>query len=342
MSRRPIQHVIGDQGVAEISRILSNAGWACENVRADYGEDLICQTTHNGLVDPHRILVQIKSTRRRILNKNSRLRIAKDTLLKWLSDSNLVIVCLWSISEKVALYQNPSDQFGLFDIDLSDKRFFDLLMPASNVLNENVAEVIAWRSRLRNINRHFLETKNNLDYLHSGQFDHEEEYSEAKKELQQNLTAITIKFLMHIGLIIDHEGHLVVDTRAFLYEILYFGAVAKRKHELKKLRMEFHEVLLLVIMLRAGRTVPGVGFPSALLEMALRFYSEYLVDIVRKNPIVNSKKISSPSNVRRQITALAKRLWLIGSQLAPEQVSRVIANEDMFTLGARRRAGNSP
>src|SRR5215475_5345392 len=99
MPRRPIQHKIADQGVAEIARILTNAGWACERVQTDYGEDLLCQTSYDGFVDPHRILVQVKSTQRRLSRNIQKIRIKKDTLIKWLSDSNLVIICLWSLAD---------------------------------------------------------------------------------------------------------------------------------------------------------------------------------------------------------------------------------------------------
>jgi hypothetical protein len=126
MSKRPAQHKIGDQGLAEVTRILANAGWACESVKADYGEDLLCQTDHEGFVDPHRILVQVKSTRNKLGRSNQKIKIKKDTLIKWLSDSNLVVICLWSTLDKSALYLIPNDKYSLYKIDLSPKPNFSI------------------------------------------------------------------------------------------------------------------------------------------------------------------------------------------------------------------------
>jgi hypothetical protein len=103
MPNRPEQHEIADQGVAGVARVLADAGWACEVVRSDYGEDLICQTSYRGTVDPHRILVQVKSTKRRITNSGLKIKIKKNTLLKWLLDANLVVVCFWSVPDEISV-----------------------------------------------------------------------------------------------------------------------------------------------------------------------------------------------------------------------------------------------
>src|ERR1700738_4316969 len=113
MPKRPQQHISGEQGLAEVVRILSNSGWACDVVRADYGEDLICQTSLDGNVDAHRILIQVKSTVRLPPKGGYTLTIKKDTIVKWLSDPNLVVVCLWCSSTRTALYTIPAQQFSL-------------------------------------------------------------------------------------------------------------------------------------------------------------------------------------------------------------------------------------
>jgi Domain of unknown function (DUF4365) len=329
MPKRPKQHISADQGVAEIARILSDAGWACESVQADYGEDLICQTAHEGAVDPHRILVQVKSTRRKLTTRNAYLLINRGTLLKWLSDSNLVVVCLWSVADKSALYVIPSDHLGLFRVDLSREKSFRLEMPLKNRLDQRAANEIAWRSRFRNINRHFLERKSILENLQRDKSQTKAEFERSKFELQQDIGSVLIKFLVYIGLVRLNDNHVTVDTRAYLHEMLHFGAVAKQRHELKKIKLKLEAIFLLVILLRASRTVPKVGFPIPLVEAAAKFYLSHILETIRKHGYGKATKQPSQKRLRDQVTSLARRLWILGSKFSPQQIAGLVGSDNI-------------
>lgn len=332
MAKRTTQHKVSDRGVAEVSRILANAGWACDPIKSDYGEDLVCQTSHDGSVDPFRILVQVKSTERKISRSNIALSIKKDTLIKWLSDANLVILVLWFIPDKTALFLIPADEFGLYDVDLSSQQNFRLVFSRDKILTEKSADVLAWRSRLRNINRHFLETKSHLDYLIPDAVGGEEELKMERDAIQKNIFSIVTKFLIYIGLVKEDRNRIAVDTHSFIYELMHLGAVATNKPELKGLRLDFNEIIFTVILLRASRTVPGVGFPAPLLDEAFRYYSRYLFERVRSDP--SWKAPLSRRKFEMHIISLAKRLWMIGSTFSPEEISRMIVSDAFSPFAA--------
>lgn len=329
MAKRTIQHRISDQGVAEVSRILTNAGWACDAVKSDYGEDLVCQTSYDGSVDPFRILVQVKSTQKKPGRLGISLSIKRDSLIKWLSDTNLVILILWSVRTKMALYLVPDDKFSLYDIDLSNQKKFNLVFSTDKILTDESANALAWRSRFRNINRHFLETKSQLDYLSS-----EEESEKEAEAIQKNIFSIVTKFLIYIGLVKEENHRISIDTHAFVYELMHLGgAIARNKPELKNLKLDFKQIMLMVILLRASRTIPKTGFPVPLLDESVRYYSNYIFERVRADP--SWKSPLSRRKFEAYVTSLAKRLRMFGSVFPAEQVAKMIATNALSALSPK-------
>ena len=329
MANRPEQHEIADEGVAEVGRILTKAGWACERVQADYGEDLICQTSFKQTVDLHRILIQVKSTNKKFSRTPPKIRIKRNTILKWLSDSNLVIVCFWSIEDKKALYQIPSDQFQLYDVDLAAQPYYATEFSFDNVLTEKAVHLLAWKARLRSINLHFLERKNEIDCLARDQFSSNEEYEIAITQLQKNLFAVGLKFLFYIGLVETNGPNISIDKRSCINELLRLGerATATNKLEIKKLKLRFDAIIILVILMRAGRAIPEVGFPQALVENSVRIFTVYLILRIRAgDPSVRS---FSDARIKRTFVSMARRLWMFGSTLSPDEIDTFVESNKL-------------
>jgi hypothetical protein len=330
MAKRPIQHKISDQGVAEVSRILTNAGWACDSVKSDYGEDLVCQTSHQESVDPFRILVQVKSTQKKLGRSGISISIKKESLIKWLSDANLVIIVLWSVKDKTAMYLVPHDEFGLYNVDLSSQEQFSVVFSPHKILTQESADNLAWRSRFRNINRHFLETKSHLDYLTLDIASSKDETKKKREVIQKNIFSIITKFLIYIGLIKEAHNRITLDTRSFIYELMHLGAAAGNKPDLKDLKLDFNQIIFMVILLRASRTVPNIGFPAPLLEEAVHYYSDYIFQGVKVDPAW--KNPPSRRKFETLIISLAKRLWMFGSKFSAEQIAGLIVADDLSFL----------
>lgn len=342
MPKRPAQHTIADQGVAEVSRILSRARWACDAVKSDYGEDLICQTEHKGFIDPHRILIQVKSTSRRLSTNNARISIAKATLVKWLSDSNIVVICIWFRANNICLYEIPALRFNLYDVDLSAAQTFNLDFSLENILNSNAADAIAWQSRIRNINRHFLETQSFLDDLNPGVYDSKDEYLRDQKEAQQGLFSITTKFLMYLDLIRAKSGFLILDTAALVFEPLYLGAMAPKKEGIAELKLNFDEIILMIILLRARRIMPEGGVPSRLLDASIDYYRNAVHAMAEQRGLLLPREPASKKKFEREVETMARKMWAAGSQLDEESVLKAIESQSLDSLspGKKSRLGD--
>jgi hypothetical protein len=81
--------VIADIAINHVEAVLLSKGWAVERIERDYGEDLLVQSTHAGIVDPFKILIQVKGSR-----AAPRRTIAFDMfhLWRWRNNSELVVL----------------------------------------------------------------------------------------------------------------------------------------------------------------------------------------------------------------------------------------------------------
>jgi hypothetical protein len=115
MPRRPANHIVADQAVADVSRVWLDCGCACDRVESDYGEDLIVQPVQNEVVDPFRILVQVKGTtslaRYQRKDSNYTVSVPKETLYKWSRSSDLTVIVLWDARRAVGVWASPADDF---------------------------------------------------------------------------------------------------------------------------------------------------------------------------------------------------------------------------------------
>jgi hypothetical protein len=182
-----------------------------------------------------------------------------------------------------------------------------------------------------------LETKSYLDYLTPRIGDHKIEFEKEKNAIQKNIFSIVTKFLIYIGLVKEVRNRITLDTNSFIFELMHLGAVASNKPKLKGLKLDFNQIIFMVILLRASRTVPKVGFPAPLLDEAVRYYSGYLFEIVRADP--SWKTPLSTRKFEAHVISLAKRLWTFGSVFSPEQIAKMIVAGGLSALhqpGKRR------
>jgi Domain of unknown function (DUF4365) len=311
MARRTEHHVTGDIGVAEVSRILSAVSWACERVASDYGEDLICQIGHNGIVDSHRILVQVKTTKHGFRQRRS-VSVKKGTMLKWLRDANLVVVVMWSLADKKAYFILPSEEYSAYDFDDEEtERNFSTKFEGHRILNDLSAERIAWLSRIRNLNRNFLEIRNLRDTAHRGDFDTQREFKLYKNALGRKLTSLIVQFLKYIDILQGEREPYRLNTHAFREENMRFGEelfyACKNIEVCEKLSLSLSEILALVILRRAQRSIPGIAFPPALIDDSYRFYSLQIKELTK-------------GLGEKNVVGLAKRLWVAGAKVHSKRI----------------------
>ena len=97
---RPPGHIVGDLAVVELHRIFGAAGWTCNDIIKDYGEDILIRIFNNGHVTPYQFYVQSKSSGNSVHNTIKRgdifsVQIKRARLEMWLKLENILLITFY-------------------------------------------------------------------------------------------------------------------------------------------------------------------------------------------------------------------------------------------------------
>ena len=151
MPHRPDSHIVSDKALHSVMDICIQCGWACEPVHKDYGEDILVQTSYNGIVDHSRIWIQVKGTRN--LNKHYSkkygysMKVSLDHALKWVRSADLVVVVLWDVEKNYGLWSLPKDCVNEWDWYLLKTEKSRLIFSENSLFDLENALKIGWIAR---------------------------------------------------------------------------------------------------------------------------------------------------------------------------------------------------
>jgi Domain of unknown function (DUF4365) len=152
MPRRPDSHVVADLALNRVANICSECGWACETVHKDYGDDLLVQTNHFGLVDYNKIWIQVKGTRdiSKMLSQKSgySISVSLDHAFKWARSMDLVVVVLWDVEKDFGLWTLPKDGLDEWNWRNQKSQKIKLLFNKNSLFDAKQAKMIAWLARI--------------------------------------------------------------------------------------------------------------------------------------------------------------------------------------------------
>jgi hypothetical protein len=290
--QRPVSHVTGDLGLANVTRALVAAGWACDRVISDYGEDLVVQTTLNGVVDTFRTLVQVKTSRSIHASKGVAVwRVTREHALRWVRNAEPVLLVLWDLEHSEGRYAIPGEQFVEYDLLTSTTSTVAIRLPVHASLSVEELARVAWSLRLMYFRTRILSAQQR-------DADHEMEH-------EQHLARVC-KYKSAVGTVVFE----LLCTFGFVTRRGLSGAVRKRFHICKRnLTRDFYaqsltsedrvhlerEAVLLVVIAQI-QEIAGVGVPTAVaLEIAPRLL--FLLKGGAK-PAANSAVQPTPTAVR--------------------------------------------
>lgn len=166
MPQRPGQHVTADRAAQAIEHIFTDCGFACDILSHDYGEDIVVQTMHKGVIDPFRLLIQSKGTRNiaRYFRKTDHVYIVPVSIghaLKWARSSDLVVVVLWDITQKAGVWTVPKEQVDQWSMYLLQTRSARLEFRPDAKFTRQAARQLVWRARIE----HYSHLLNRARYL---------------------------------------------------------------------------------------------------------------------------------------------------------------------------------
>lgn len=120
------------------------------------------------IVDPFRILLQVKSTSKlnshKLPDGNFGIKIPIDLVMKWVRSDCLVVLVLWDVKNKNGYWCLPKDQTAEYSVYAHKYKSIRYLLESHNELTKDSVEHLIWKARIRNFNRLYLEYHSILDY----------------------------------------------------------------------------------------------------------------------------------------------------------------------------------
>ncbi|WP_405706093.1 DUF4365 domain-containing protein [Streptomyces sp. NBC_00069] len=186
MPNRPIQHRIASLAVAAVRREWNRGGHAVDEIQEDYGEDLLVQICLNGRMDPARIWVQVKGTKKDTKKKLPNVPVASDQVLRWARTADLVVVVLWDINTESGWFILPQDQFDQADLASGvGGNKLNLKFSRDVKFDQDAVERLAWAARIEHANRSVV-------YARAGLTEAVEMDLETNKHFYKGIIASTV------------------------------------------------------------------------------------------------------------------------------------------------------
>lgn len=265
MTKIAPSHLLSARAVLAVSSLLNRVGALSEQIRNDYGEDLIVQTSVGTKVDPFRILVQVKGAKlSRRANGKYYFRFDIDHLRRWVSHADPVIVCIFdSESEKIYSFI-PHDTFGLWELTLNRNRTCSVKFSDDDVFDEKAAHIFVWRARILHYSR-------SLAWFDSHSIPTSKKLSDRRsRRIQKEKLAITVDFLQSLNLFPEIS-----------YDLEFRGWIDNGLRNLTNPRSSTYgsdiaarDVFALAILAR-DETIAKQGLPSNLIEEGSHLCMKY-------------------------------------------------------------------
>lgn len=158
MSSRPEQHITGDRGELHAQLAFVDAGYACNPIPKDYGEDFFV-VTHaiEGTIEPSRIFVQSRATDPSETAETRWIEYVDPlTVRNWLLGNEMVVVVKRDLRTKAVRYCIPEERHSypeIFDYLFGAKKARKFPIKCDLEFTGETAAQLVWRARLRHYDR---------------------------------------------------------------------------------------------------------------------------------------------------------------------------------------------
>ncbi|WP_157172747.1 DUF4365 domain-containing protein [Nocardia exalbida] len=204
MTKRPRSHEIASLAVAAVSKMWIEQGAAVEEIRNDYGDDLLIQTSWKGEMDESRIWVQVKGHDYVTLSSKTpaprSLRVSSGHAFRWANTSDLVVIAQWDVHTNTGWYTLPQYSISSHSLLQSRRENISLRFPADHILDSASVRRIIWQSRLRSANL----LVSSLRFAHLNSF--ESPTKESAVHFHNEAVAVIFMLWLKLGASFDDDG----------------------------------------------------------------------------------------------------------------------------------------
>ncbi|MFB8109034.1 DUF4365 domain-containing protein [[Kitasatospora] papulosa] len=244
------------------------SGAAVEEIRNDYGEDLLIQTSLHEGMDESRLWVQVKGKESvRISTKTGNpasIQVSRSHAIRWVRATEVTVVTLWDVSRDIGWYAIPKDQLHYTHLLMSASKQVNIKFYKDAIFNARAADKLAWRSRIQHVNQLLLQS------IESQNWARENDIEEIAKQAHGEIKAIAFEFLIRVGLL-QQNGVPSTDFTDQLKETL-----ESSRSSTKATPLTFESAVLLRIMLflqerqGSGDTMPLIGVLAYIMILIYR------------------------------------------------------------------------
>lgn len=112
--RRTRQHIIADQSVNHVERVIIDAGHVAQRVHCDYGYDLVVMTfDEHGYAEPGQLFLQLKGTEKLVARgENYSFDLDVRDYNLWKDESQPVLLVLFCATTRRAYWLHTQDHFA--------------------------------------------------------------------------------------------------------------------------------------------------------------------------------------------------------------------------------------
>ena len=261
MPTRPDSHKIADTAVSAVTNLCHEAGWTCDVVKSDYGEDLFVQTTLGSKLDHCKLWIQVKGSKK--INTDNKkkilcIRIKADQSLRWVRSADLVIVVLWDVSKKVGYWTLPAGCLHEWKLLFGKTKTVKLSFDKRDKFNQDSLNKIGWLARTHHyellLNRSVMDDASNFD----------------DKNHESQTPLLLLDFLKKIGVITKNGISKDLRKRYKKFLIIFKKDGINKKKDLSAMAS------IMAIMEIFSDIAPGVGLHSTIIAEAGRMVDEIL------------------------------------------------------------------
>ena len=150
MPRVHASHLKGNLAVSFLKQELARVGILADEIRNDYGEDLLLQTNLRNVADPFAVRIQVKFVNLK-KRKNGRysFRFSVEHLQRWIGHTDPVLICLCDpLLEKYALI-DPKETLRLWDLAMTGRQTISIQFSEHEIVrNSQQLQDLVWRVRI--------------------------------------------------------------------------------------------------------------------------------------------------------------------------------------------------
>tara|TARA_R110002051_G_scaffold84537_2_gene149838 strand:- start:21 stop:890 length:870 start_codon:yes stop_codon:yes gene_type:complete len=154
MTRIAPSHVKASDAVARVAAVFRSVGALCEEIRNDYGEDIILQPQFEGEADRFRIFGQVKYLSRGPLKDGViRIPLGSSHVKRWIGFVEPFRVFVYCGANQKLYSFDPARQVSIWDIYTTSKKSQTFKISEHDELSESNVSDLVWRCRISHLSR---------------------------------------------------------------------------------------------------------------------------------------------------------------------------------------------